>query len=633
MDIKQGRMAGARPASIIGLGCIAVILAAAPAAANTACSLPAVQSLGVTGLTITAATDHPATATLPEYCELRGTVATDGLGAGPNSASIHADLPANWNGKFLTTGQGGFAGTDGLPGVSVGSPVARGYAVSTTDTGHQAGGTDARWALNADGSPATAKIADYYYRAVHQVAVTSKALVKAFYGAGSISRSYFAGCSNGGRQAYNEATKFPDDFDGIIAGDPFLDIRALIAGLKFHKQNLQSVNTFLPASKLPMIDAAVRASCDAADGVVDGLIQNPAKCSFNPNSLVTASCAPGDNTCLTQGQADTLRNYFTALRDDDGHVIYTGAAVSDLGGGDGMDLWSTGFFAPGQALPTPNTQSTFDVTAPEPWGNAGFSPASIGWQFVDHGIQYLVERNPAFNVRSFDANSPIGVESDRALKLFDRRTEAGDGDQPAKLLPFIAKDRKMLIYHGLSDPALPAFRTINHYEAVADLVEGGIGEPGAGQHHRQEQYDRPHHAALQIPGTGELSRRSRRPGRDQRRGELELQSKEQGDVESRVERPDGGRGTAAGRVPRRARRRSMTAAGRVPQGARPVCSFAGRRGRPATRLPPAPRGADPPSSSLGRRVSSPAHRTGSSTAHATSAPAADRAAMPPIRGS
>jgi len=476
MDIKQGRTAGTRPASIIGLGCIAAILAAAPASANTACSLPAVQSLGVAGLTITAATDHPATATLPEYCELRGTVATDGLGAGPNSASIHADLPANWNGKFLTTGQGGFAGTDGLPGVSVGSPVARGYAVSTTDTGHQAGGTDARWALNADGSPAAAKIADYYYRAVHQVAVTSKALVKAFYGAGSISRSYFAGCSNGGRQAYNEATKFPDDFDGVIAGDPFLDIRALIAGLKFHKQNLQSANTFLPASKLPMIDAAVRASCDSADGVVDGLIQNPAKCSFNPNSLVTASCTPGDNTCLTQGQADTLKNYFTALRDDDGHVIYTGAAVSDLGGGDGMDLWSTGFFAPGQALPPPNTQSTFDVTAPEPWGNAGFSPASIGWQFVDHGIQYLVERNPAFNVRSFDANSPIGVESDGALKLFDQRTEAGDGDQPAKLLPFIAQDRKMLIYHGLSDPALPAFRTINHYEAVADLVEGGIRE-------------------------------------------------------------------------------------------------------------------------------------------------------------
>ena len=238
--------------------------------------------------------------------------------------------------------------------------------------------------------------------------------------------------------------------------------------MKFHKQNLQSANTFLPASKLPMIDAAVRASCDAADGVVDGLIQNPAKCSFNPNSLVTASCTPGDNTCLTQGQADTLRNYFTALRDDDGHVIYTGAAVSDLGGGDGMDLWSLGFITP-------------NFSAAEPWGGNGFGGpfpaiAPIGWQFVDHGIQYLVERNPSFNVRSFDANSPIGVESDAALKLFDRRTEAGDGDQPAKLLPFIDQGRKMLLYHGLSDPALPAFRTINHYLAVADLVEGGIRE-------------------------------------------------------------------------------------------------------------------------------------------------------------
>src|SRR5260370_41206136 len=133
MDIKQGRLEGARRACTIGLGAIPAILAVAPAAANTACSLPAVQSLGVTGLTITAATDHPATATLPEYCELRGTVATDGLGAGPNSASIHADLPANWNGKFLTTGQGGFAGTDRLPGVTVGSPVARDCSVSPPD--------------------------------------------------------------------------------------------------------------------------------------------------------------------------------------------------------------------------------------------------------------------------------------------------------------------------------------------------------------------------------------------------------------------------------------------------------------------------------------------------------------------
>src|SRR5258708_9284036 len=94
MDIKQGRTAGTRPASIIGLGCIAAILAAAPASANTACSLPAVYSLGLAGLTITAATDHPATATRPEYCQLRGAEATDGLCARPGTATIHARLPA-----------------------------------------------------------------------------------------------------------------------------------------------------------------------------------------------------------------------------------------------------------------------------------------------------------------------------------------------------------------------------------------------------------------------------------------------------------------------------------------------------------------------------------------------------------
>jgi hypothetical protein len=128
-----------------------------------------------------------------------------------------------------------------------------------------------------------------------------------------------------------------------------------------------------------------------------------------------------------------------------------------------MDLWSLGFTTP-------------NFSEAEPWGNGGFSPAPLGWQFADHGIQFFVERDPNFNVRTFDANSPIGVQSEEALRLFDRRTEKGDGDQPAKLLPFIAEGRKMLIYHGLSDPALPAFRTINHYEAVSNLVEGGIRE-------------------------------------------------------------------------------------------------------------------------------------------------------------
>src|SRR5262249_6758377 len=161
---------------------------------------------------------------------------------------------------------------------------------------------------------------------------------------------------------------------------------------------------------LPMVDAAVRASCDKADGVVDGLIQNPAKCAFDPKTLVTATCTAADPTCLTAEQGRTLATYFTALHAEDGSLVYPGQSVSDLGGGDGMDLWSIGFVPP------------TSFTAPEPWGNQGFSPAPISWQFVDHIIKYIVTRDPNFDTRSFDMGGPLLDEA--ALKLFDRRTEA-----------------------------------------------------------------------------------------------------------------------------------------------------------------------------------------------------------------
>src|SRR5216683_6792340 len=179
------------------------------------------------------------------------------------------------------------------------------------------------------GVPDRAKLTDYYFRAVHEVASASKEIVRRYYG-NAPRRAYFDGCSNGGRQAMVEATKFPDDFDGIISGDPFMDIRTILGGANFFKIQLASSDVYIPATKLPMIDAAVYNSCDAADGMVDQLIQNPAKCSFDPKSLVTASCTGSDPTCLTSGEANTLQKYLTALRDDDGNIVYTGQTVSDL---------------------------------------------------------------------------------------------------------------------------------------------------------------------------------------------------------------------------------------------------------------------------------------------------------------
>jgi feruloyl esterase len=453
---------------IIGLGALAGgMLAAAPASASLPCTVAALSNL-VPGVTVDSAVSVPAKPPTPAFCSVSGFVKTTGFGAPNGSADFQFNLPENWNGKFLFIGVGGFAGLPSPTGISP-NPVdfaealPLGFATGTTDEGHRdqlpAGApssTDGSWAILAPGVPNQAALTDYFFRATHEVTVAGKQFTTAFFGARSLKRAYYDGCSNGGRQAYVEATHFPEDFDGIIAGDPFMDIRSLLAGENFQKQQL-TPQTFLPAALLPQVDAAVAASCDAADGVKDGLIQNPAKCAFDPASL-----GPGGSGVLTAGQVQTLRAYFTATHDDDGNVIYTGSAVSDLGGGDGADLWSIGFIIP-------------NFAAAEPWGGAGFGGpgitlAPIGYQFVDHGIQFIVERDPTFNLRDFDDESPIGQVGDAALSLFEQRTEAGDGDIPGQLITFIAERRKMLIYHGLSDPALNAFRTINNYLAFSHVV-------------------------------------------------------------------------------------------------------------------------------------------------------------------
>lgn len=469
--MKRRRALGHRRGLVLGIASGIAALSSAPALALPSCSVAALNALGVPNLTVTSA----APGTDPSVCVVDGSVATSGFGAPDGSALFEVRLPmTNWNGKFVFFGVGGFGGGSATSPFNIATNaadqgVAAGarYATAVTDTGHQAAAahrtsTDASWALKADGTADQAKLTDYYFRATHQVTAATKDLVGRFFG-NSPKRAYFDGCSNGGRQALVEATKFPDDYDGIIAGDPFMDIRSILAGVSFNKVQLASANVYIPATKLPMIDAAVNASCDKADGVVDGLIQNPANCSFDPNTLVTKACTPGDNTCLTQGEADTLNAYITALRDDDGRIVYTGQTISNLAigfpgllEGGGADAWSTGFVPP-----------TVGFNAPEPWDNDGFSPSPISWQFVDHFIKFIVERNPNFDMRTYLAKA--GTVSDSELDRFDDVSEVGDGDVPQRLLPFIAGGKKMIVYHGLSDPALPATRTIQWYEKLALL--------------------------------------------------------------------------------------------------------------------------------------------------------------------
>ncbi len=417
------------------------ILSAWPALAGT-CSTEALSALQVPRLKVESAV--PARG----YCQVRGTVTTTGEAAPDGSARFEIRLPDQWNGKFLFYGVGGLAGS--IPSNPDGfNAVGKGYAMAITDAGHEAPGTDAHWALTADGKADEAKVADYYFRAAHSVTVAAKELVRKHY-AGDIRLAYFAGCSNGGRMALMEAQRYPDDYDGIIAGAPFMSVHAMMTPLRVMK-GLTSAG-YIPPKLWPVIDDALNASCDASDGVKDGLIQNPGKCAFDPASLV---CKSGQaEQCLTSEQATTLKRYMEAVRDRRGRVVQPGFSITNGDGRGGMIAWNTG-------------QTEPDFRNPERW--TGNAPA--GWLFADHITQYLVERNANYDTLDFDIGGD-GVIGDAALKLFDERTGAADADDASRLLPFVRKGKKLLMYHGFSDPALTPYRSIIYYEQLAGLTKG-----------------------------------------------------------------------------------------------------------------------------------------------------------------
>ena len=440
-----------------------MLAGAASAHAATACSADALQAFNVPGVTIMSAVSKPAASGSPAYCDVTGQLKTTGDYAPDGSAGFELQLPVNWNKKFLFLGVGGFAGA-GFGDVAANpadlqTALLKGYAVAITDAGHTASPTDASWALRALGQPDTAKVVDYAYRATHQVTVAAQQIIRLFFDGQAIEASYFDGCSNGGRQALVEAARFPDDYQGVIAGAPGLDFSGFsLAWARIFKQSL-TPETYIPASLVPVINAAVKDSCDSADGVRDGLIQNPAACRFDPSSLV---CKPGQaDGCLSVGQADTLIMYMSAIRNTWGGMVYPGSPISDLStsstgplaGDGGAEAWTTGLVPP------------TDLNAQEPWGNGGFSPAPGRWQFSDHIIQDLVTLDPTYNLRDIPV-SKEGYVDFSTLRVFNKQLEDVNVTDPRNYLPFIQRGGKLIVYHGFSDPAITPFGTMKFYKQL-----------------------------------------------------------------------------------------------------------------------------------------------------------------------
>lgn len=355
---------------------------------------------------------------LPAFCRVTGTIKP----VSDSDIRFEVWMPSSgWNGKFQGAGNGGFAGSISYPWLA--AAISHGYASASTDTGHQGNGTDADWALKHP-----EKTVDFGYRAIHETAEKAKAIIRAFYG-DAPKKSYFNSCSNGGRQALMEAQRFPEDYDGIIAGAPANFWTHLLTQAVWDLQaTMQDSASYIPASKLPALESATLAACDSHDGVKDGVIDDPSKCHFDPSVLL---CKGADSdSCLTPPQLAALKKIYAGPRTSDGGQIMPGFPMGGETGPGGWGLWFTGK-APG---------------------------TSLQFLFGTHFFQYMVYANPAWNFRAFNFGRDLKSVDDRLGPILN----ATNPD----LTRFKEHGGKLILYHGWSDAAIPAPNTIQYYETV-----------------------------------------------------------------------------------------------------------------------------------------------------------------------
>jgi len=358
----------------------------------------------------------PGAASLPAFCRVAATLAP----SSDSDVKIEVWLPsAGWNGKFQGVGNGGWSGA--IAYGALGEALTRGYAAASTDTGHEGG--SGQFAL---GHPE--KLVDFGWRAVHEMTVQAKAVVNAFYGSAP-RLSYWVGCSSGGKQGLKEAQKFPADYDGIVAGAPANYWTHLTAqSLWVAQATLKDPGSAIPREKFAVIHNAAIAQCDALDDVKDGVIENPARCRFNPKTLL---CPNGDGpSCLTAPQVAAAQKIYAPARNPrTGREIFPGLAIGSEKG------WA--------ALA------------------GGPRPMAIA---ADH-YKFVVFKNPGWDFRTLDF--------DKDVELADRIDhDFGLNANDPNLRPFAARGGKILMFHGWNDQLISPANSINYLRSV-ELAFGG----------------------------------------------------------------------------------------------------------------------------------------------------------------
>lgn len=390
---------------------LATLAIAGNAAAVTQCDVSAFQQLAPAGTKIGKAVAMRAGASAPAHCLLEGSMQTQN-----NELRFRLGLPERWNGKFLFEGVGGLVGIL----VPLDEGMRRGYAVATTDTGHQGNDvSDISWALNA-----LQKKIDWGYRGVRVATVGTKALVQKHYGK-AIGRAYFRGCSNGGRQGLMEVQRYPEDYDGVISGAPALNAMSTQLVWAWNSQALAAPGAALSPADWTLFGRTVRANCDANDGFSDGVVEAPQACELPRTQLLCKGRK--DDSCLSAAQLDALEKIWHKPQ------LFSGEPLPAEGRGyeDDPRVWTW-------------------FTAAHPIGAQAF----IRYMFLDD----LQADALKFDVRR---DGPA---------LLQRWTGVFDANNP-DIAPYVRRGGKLLLWHGGADPALAPDGTTDYFWRARSVTQ------------------------------------------------------------------------------------------------------------------------------------------------------------------
>ena len=400
-------------------------MAASAGCAGAAATCESLGSLSTPEARITAAASVAAGAftppggqpmrNVPAMCRVAMTLAP----SQDSDIKVEVWMPATgWNGKFQAVGNGGWSGAINYGGMA--NAVRGSYASASTDTGHAGGSAEFAY-----GHPE--KLIDFGYRSEHEMTVKAKALIAAFYGSGP-KLSYWNGCSSGGKQGLKEAQKYPEDYDGIIAGAPANNWVALLSSdMMSSVALLKDPASRIPTPKLAVLHKAAVEACDAVDGLKDGLIDDPTRCHFDPGTLLCKG--PETETCLTAAQVAAAKVVYGPFENPRTHKeIFPGLEPGSEPG------WVA-------------------FNGPQPF--------SISNDY----FRYVVHKNPEWDFRTFDTVQDFALaeklDQDNVLKAVD-----------PDLRKFVAHGGKLILYHGWSDNLIAPVNSINYFNSVVSKLGG-----------------------------------------------------------------------------------------------------------------------------------------------------------------